>query len=173
MPALTNDSPYLNQSKEDFSFAYVRAVAAAADCHVTKRERDFPYGIDGTVFQYNCNGQFPTRGLDFQLKATHQPKLHSDKFSFELEVSNYESLRTAGPDDPAVLIVVIVPEDVKEWALHSEENLSVRRCGYWRDLRGLPSTENDETIVVHMDRTQVWGVEEVVELMDRVTDDKF
>jgi Domain of unknown function (DUF4365) len=172
MPPLTNDSPFINQSKEDFSFAYVRAVAAAADCYVEKRERDV-HGIDGTIFQYNCRGRFPALGLDFQLKCSHVPQLAGQSFVYDLPVRNYDYLRQGGPTNPAVLIVVIVPDAVEDWASHSEERLRVHRCGYWKDLRSSPSTDNKNTVAIELDRRNKFGMDDLVALMDCVTDDRF
>jgi hypothetical protein len=172
MPLLKHDSRFINQSKEDFSFAYVRAVAAAGDCYVEKRDRDVA-GIDGTVFQYNCCGRFPSRGLDFQLKCSHVPKLSGTAFTYNLPVKNYEYLIKRGPTDPAILIVVVVPEDVGSWTEHSEEQLLIHRCGYWTDLRAMGPVGNKNTVAIRMNRERQFSPESLSELMDRVTDDQF
>ncbi len=43
---------------------------------------------------------------------------------------------------PRILVVIVVPELLDEWIAQTEENLVMRRCGYWFSLRSYADTGN-------------------------------
>lgn len=172
MPFLSRTSRYLNQSKEDLSLAYVRAVAAAADCYVDLRDRDVD-GIDGTLYQYNSVGTFPSQGLEFQAKCTEVSHVRGDEVFYDLPVGNYNRLCGHTSTLPAILILLLVPSDVRRWVNHTEERLLIRKCAYWADYRGLAHSLNRRTRRVRLNRADTFGVDELVQIMDLVTDDRF
>jgi hypothetical protein len=132
------------------------------------------HGIDGTIYQYNSAGAFPAVGLEFQAKCTETVDLNQFGFSYDLPVGNYNRLvQDELPTLPAILIVLLVPHDVSTWVDHMEERLLVRQCAYWGDYRGLPPSANFRRKRVRLDRANRFGVDELVEMMDRVTRDDF
>ena len=127
----------LNTQKEDFSYAYVYAVTAAAGYSLqaaTRRLDDS--GIDATI---TVPGKLKSKRLprfDVQIKSTSQDVLREESIKYRLNVKNYEELSYDDPYVPQILIVVIVPSDTNEWLLQSEESLCLKCCGYWLSLRG-------------------------------------
>jgi hypothetical protein len=65
------------------------------------------------------------------------------------------------------LIVVFLPKDDVEWLTHSEEELRMRRCGYWVSLAGQPDTTNRRTVSVRIPRSQVFDTAQLRALMGR------
>jgi hypothetical protein len=67
-----------------------------------------------------------------------------------------------------ILVVVLVPDDMNDWLRHSEPDLVMRRCGYWLSLRGMPATDNAEGKTVHLLRAQLFTVQSLQGMMDRI-----
>jgi hypothetical protein len=65
---------------------------------------------------------------------------------------------------PRILVVVLVPENLVDWLVQSEDELSMRHCGYWVSLRGQPETVNATTVTVELPRSNQFTVEAVVSM---------
>ena len=68
---------------------------------------------------------------------------------------------------PRLLVVVVIPESEEEWLRHSEDELCLRRGGYWMSLADLPTTANEVSVTVQMPRSQVFDAEAIRNLMSR------
>lgn len=157
-----------NDLKAELSYAYVRSVAHAAGYFVQEANRAFDSdGVDLTVLQRGSRGVVRSPRLDLQLKATAQP-LVGDPFPFDLEVKNYDELRTEGLQVPRILVVVSVPPDPKHWVSATEQELSLRHCGYWLSLRGAAVTINTSTIRVSIPRSSPFHVADLRAIMERI-----
>lgn len=159
----------LNKQKEQFSIAYVRAVIAAAGYNVYKMEVDedsVDLGIAATA-----SLDLPLRPrLDLQLKCTAgEGVLHDEFMHFPLKVKNYGDLRNSGLV-PQALVVVIVPTAVEDWLTQTEEQLVLRRCGYWLSLLGEPAVDNAESVTVRIPRTQQFTPLALQDMMTRIND---
>jgi hypothetical protein len=171
MPGLDAASPYLNQCKEDFGEAYVQAVAAVAGCWIQTFRRDFD-GMDGQVTRYGDEGTIPDAPLRFQLKTTKNARLLGDEVRYALEVKNYDKLRIRR-GAPAILILIVVPDDPEWWLEQDESALALARAGYWVSLEGAPATRNGTKKTIALPRTQLWSVEAVGNIMEHVVEDRF
>jgi hypothetical protein len=158
----------LNDLKSEFSHAYVRAVAHAAGFFVQEATRTFDGdGVDVTLLARGNGGAVRSPRLDLQLKAT-STAVSGDTFPFDLDVKNYEELRSDLLQVPRILVVVVVPADVSDWVTATEQELTVRHCGYWKSLRGEPSSSNSTTVRIHMSRTACFHMNEVQSIMSRI-----
>jgi len=158
----------LSQQKEQFSFAYVRAVAAAAGYGVSEPSVDDD-SIDLSIASRSATGSVKRPRLELQVKCTEAPLLDEDSFRFPLKPKNYEDLRVSEVLVPRILVVVRVPDDVGDWLQASDEALVLRRCGYWRSLRGMVSTENKSSISVELSRQDRFTVDSLRGIMDRIS----
>jgi hypothetical protein len=52
----------------------------------------------------------------------------------------------------------------------SAEQLTLRRCGYWMSLAGLPQSDNETTVTVSVPRANVLTAEALKDMMQRVND---
>lgn len=156
----------LNDRKEHFSKAYVRAVAAAAGFVV-----DQPHDFDSADLVIGAPGAGTTLRspkVDVQLKCTANVPADPDSVKFGLPVKNYNDLRPVNLLVQKILVVVQVPEDVELWLQHSEEELTIRKCGYWCSLHGANDTFNSETVTITIPRSQQFTREELTAIMERL-----
>jgi hypothetical protein len=159
----------LNQRKQAFSKAYVKAVAAV--CGYATGEPDVDDdSVDLTLSARGGSGTIRSPKLDIQLKCTARDVLSNGNLNFPLPIKNYDELRPTDLMVPRVLVVVLVPDEIMNWVLHSEEELVLRHCGYWYSLLGMPDTDNTTTVTVGIPRTQVFDVSGLGAIMTRLTE---
>ncbi len=157
----------LNQRKEQFSHAYVKAVAAVAGFAWYKPSVDDD-SIDLGLAQKGGAGTIRSPRLEVQLKCHAAPPPTEDHISFPLSLKNYDDLR-----EPClvsrVLLVVLVPDMLADYLAESEQELALRRCGYWFSLRGLPASDNATSQTVQIPRTQRFTVQSLEGIMERIS----
>jgi len=157
----------------DLSYAYLHAVAARGgfSCAYSHRHLDIA-GVDATVSE---DGRLLTTEsilvsftLHVQLKATRKPPVEQNgKFSFSLELPQYNKLRDSRHGSSRILVVLFLPENPEEWLHHSEDALIAKRCAYWVSLRGAAASRNDKHQTVYIPRPQLLSVETLTTLMKR------
>jgi hypothetical protein len=158
----------LNDLKSEFSHTYVRAVAHAAGYFVQEANRILDGdGVDLMLLSRSTGGTVRSPRLDIQVKATAEP-LTEDPFPFDLDVKNYDELRSDEWQVPRILVVVSVPADADAWVIASQKRLMLRRCGYWKSLRGDAATRNKARVRVRIDRSACFHVDQVRSIMDRL-----
>jgi hypothetical protein len=69
---------------------------------------------------------------------------------------------------PRILVVLVMPEDEALWLTQTPEELTLRRCAYWISLKGQLTTTAVRTIRIGIPLAQVFSVEAVTRLMERV-----
>ncbi len=160
----------LSQRKEQFSRSFIRAVAAVAGYSIYEPEVDddsIDLGIAGRSF---AGVPRPPR-IEAQLKCTAGDVLREDSLAYPLKRKNYDDLRKIAEDlvVPRLLVVVCVPESESEWLRQTEEELALRRCGYWVSLSGQPETTNRTSVTVSLPRTNRFDVDSLRGLMERAS----
>ena len=142
----------LNKQKEQFSVAFVHAVASAAGVKIIRVDVDddsIDVGLERT------GGCAPK--LDLQLKCTADPIPNAGDISFALKIKNYNDLRRPTVA-PRWLVVMFVPTDVSEW-LHipgHPQPTAVRRCAWWKSLAEEPDVGNTASVTVHLPRQNLF-----------------
>jgi len=153
-----------------FSIAYVQAVASVAGFFVQHADRGFDKdGIDLTVLRRGELGLITSTRLDVQVKS-YTGDAQGDPWPYDLDVKSYGDLIPTAYQVPRILVVVRVPADVGEWIAHGDEQLVLRRCGYWLSLRGGAPTANASTIRVQIPRAHVLDAPGLSFLMRRVAE---
>ncbi len=110
----------LKSRQEEFSVAYIRAVAAAAGYSVTKDSIDQD-SVDVYISQRgnkDNEDDYPHYSiLKVQVKCTYRHKPKSDGFiHFPLKLKNYNDLRRENTGDPFILVVLYIPSsDESAW----------------------------------------------------------
>jgi hypothetical protein len=158
----------LNQRKEQFSHAYVKAVAAVAGFAWSKPSVDDD-SIDMALGMKGGGGTVRSPRLEMQLKCHAAEIPTEDEFGFVLSMKNYDDLRDPAVDVKRILVVAIVPDALADYLHESETQLSLRRCAYWVSLRGLPESANETTITVRIPRRQRFTVESLQGIMHRLS----
>ena len=142
---------HITARQEQFSRAAVYAIASTAGCAVSERNVD-----DDSIDLTLCSKSLSRRpSIDLQLKCSGQNLLTATTVAFSLGLKNYDDLRIEDVFVPRLLLVTIVPPTLEEWLVQSEDQLLLRRCVYWQNLRGLPPIETG-TITIHVPRTNVF-----------------
>lgn len=148
--------------EEALSRAYVAAVAASAGYTLAVQDFD----RDGVDVQVRAGGAMRP-SLDVQLKATVQlGEGREDEFRYPLRRQNYDLLREQTLV-PRILVVLDLPGDESRWVSISAEELVMRRCAYWANIKGFPETTNKETVTVAIKKQNRFDIESLRELMDR------
>jgi hypothetical protein len=140
---------------EQFSQAYVQAVASAVGCIVTRP----PFDLDSTDLTLSRKRQTRTGRtgkLDVQLKSTAADCIRGTDVHFPLKQKNYDELRDDNISVPRILIVVAMNADVTSWMTHTEANMALFKCGYWLSLRGFGPSTSTHSTTVHLPRLQVF-----------------
>lgn len=158
-----------NQQKEQFSKAYVRAVAAVGGYTVHEPEVDDD-SINLGLAATGGHGLYRSPRLELQLKCTAQSVLDEECLRFPLKIKNYNDLRLQNFLVPRILIVVTVPDRIEDWVLQSEQELAMRHCGYWISIRGMDESANSETVTIAIPRGQQFTVECLTSMMQRIRD---
>ncbi len=91
-----------------------------------------------------------------------------DPIPYALKSKNYEDLRHSDYQVPRILVVVFVPEQVKDWTSHTEQEFTMRYCAYWASLRGFPPSPNESSTTVYLPRAHLFDVVGLETLMDRI-----
>ena len=149
----------LNEQKQQFSLAYIRAIAADVGYKVAAPESDTD-SIDGAIMA--DFGRRPR--LEFQAKATTRDILKDDALHFPLAIKNYNELR-ADVLTPRILIVVLMPQDKRQWTSQTQNELCLRHCGYWLSLEDKPTMANSYSVTVHIPTTNIFNSSQLATLM--------
>jgi Domain of unknown function (DUF4365) len=158
-----------NTQKEDFSYAYVYAIASSLGYSLqTATRRLDDSGIDATI---TVPGKINSKRLprfDVQIKSTSQDVLKDESIKYKLSAKNYDELREDDPFVPQILIVVLIPSEASNWLSQTEESLCLKRCGYWLSLRGKTQKKNQTTITVDIPRKNIFSPNALKIIMERI-----
>jgi hypothetical protein len=81
-------------------------------------------------------------------------------WQYPMEVSNYNNLAGEGFVVARYLFLIVVPDDVDQYAHVDENALRLRHCGYWASLRDLPviDEKQQKTVTVRVPKRNVLTV---------------
>ncbi|EDX74956.1 hypothetical protein MC7420_830 [Coleofasciculus chthonoplastes PCC 7420] len=159
-----------NIQKEEFSYAYIYAIAATTGCAVQRTTTPLDrLGVDLIITGINNQDIIDFPLLYVQVKCTSRQVLTANSLRYPLSVKNYEELRIRDRYPPLILIVVIVPDQVNDWLNQSEAELCLKRCAYWISLAGKAPTQNQETIIVYIPRENIFTANVLKTMMQRIT----
>jgi hypothetical protein len=148
--------------EEALSRAYVAAVTAGAG--YTTALMDFDR--DGVDIQIRAGGSMRP-SLDIQLKATiNLGERTNAVFHFPLKRRNYDLLREQTMT-PRILVVLDLPRDEADWLSVTQDQLVMRRCGYWVSLAGAKETENKESVTILVQAANRFDVDSLRALMEQ------
>jgi hypothetical protein len=146
--------------QEQFSLAYIHAIAATAGVTCQKTGED----IDGIDVQLGADGskgaiRFPK--LEAQLKSWTKPVEQDGRFRYPLKVRNYEHLRI--PNDqlglPRILVLVTMPIASSDWFRMTHEAGMLRHCAYWASLAGMPPSKNTAEVTIEVPKENQFSVQ--------------
>lgn len=150
MPLLSD-----NNITAELSYAYLHAIAAKAGMSCKAGDRhDDGAGVDAEVRvkeDFGAASPLNSFTIDVQLKSTiQQPTLRNDRYSYPLELKNYNELRDTTCSPLKLLVVLFLPADHTQWLEISADKLIARRCAYWLGLHGAPESTNQTSQTVYI-----------------------
>jgi Domain of unknown function (DUF4365) len=159
---------HITQQQEQFSNAYLLAVATVAGLTLAKPDVDDD-SIDFIICGRGFSGKYSSPRLDVQLKCQmHDECIGNDGFSYPLKIKNYNDLRATDILVPRLLIVVIVPKEVSDWLTQSDNEAQMKYCGYWQSIRDMPETSNTSTVSISFPQSNRLDVQGLTDLMQRI-----
>jgi hypothetical protein len=153
--------------QEQFSDAFLIAIAAAAGCAISRPTPDND-SIDWTL---SC--RLPRRPkLDVQLKSTIFQENTIGDIRYRLKIKNYNDLILEDLVAPRILVLVTVPRKVEDWLSMTTESLLLRYTAYWRSLAGEPRLRNSKACTVTISQRNLITPASLRDLMTRINDGK-
>lgn len=157
----------LSQRKEQFSNAYIRAVASVAGFSLAKPDVDED-SVDFIIAQRGGGGTIRSPRVEVQLKCTGRDILNNGTLHFPLKMKNYDDLRMEDILVPRILVVFCVPENLMDWLDHTEEALLLHYCAYWASLRGMAPTSNSANVTIEIPQANVFNAAALSGIMGRI-----
>lgn len=144
--------------QEELGYAYAHAVAYHAGCKVV-RQHPTDIGVDFSIrYIDNFKGhEVDGDQIDIQLKSSYAATLSGNEIKYEMDRADYDKL-TRQPRIPLCLVLFFMPRNAKQWVHTGRDVLSLRRCAYWIDMRGLQPTTNSSSITVPIPISQPFDV---------------
>lgn len=161
-----------DQQKEQFTNAYVAAIAATAGYAIAKPSVDDD-SVDWSIGARGGRGTIRSPRIELQLKGWESPAAVGDAWSYPLKLKNYDDLRPENVLVPRILVIVIVPPMSHYWLHQTAYRLALCHCGYWVSIRGMPETTNTGTVSVHVPMDQRFTASQLQSMMDRVGNGGF
>jgi uncharacterized protein DUF4365 len=151
--------------QEQFSDAFLMAIAAAAGCAAS---RPFP---DNDSIDWTLSCRLSRRPkLDIQLKSTIFQDNAIGDIRYLLKIKNYNDLILEDLVAPRILVLVTVPRHTEDWLSMTSENLLLRHTAYWRSLAGEPRLRNTKARTVTIPQRNLLTPMALRDLMLRIND---
>lgn len=161
----------LNDKKEEFSYAYIHAVVAFSGYSIVNATRPMDNaGIDLLISAVGDGFLKRQPNLFVQVKCTAQSVIGESAIDYSLDRNTHHRLCDGETITPLILVVVCVPTDESIWLAHSEEEMILRKCGYWLSLRGETPTTNSQNVTVNIPRVQRFSPTALREMMQRINE---
>jgi hypothetical protein len=144
----------ISHAQEQFSKAFVLAVAALAGCSAAEPDPD----VDDIDWTLSCRLAPRRPKLDLQVKSWTHDTGTPEAVHYPLKRNSYDGLIRANLLVPRLLVLVLVPPTPEAWLSVSPEQLVLRRCAYWCSLAGRPPTENETSVTVQVPRANLFDV---------------
>ncbi|MFN6536439.1 MAG: DUF4365 domain-containing protein [Nostoc sp. EkiNYC01] len=162
---------HITQRQEQFSNAYISAVAAVAGYSLYKPGVDDDSIDLGIAAKGSIGGTIHSPRLELQIKAPFKRNVvGATSMSYPLKKKNYDDLRYTNVYVPRILVVVVLADDISNWLYQCEEQLVIKHCAYWTSLRGekeLPIAQQSKS--VHLSRDKIFNAETLKNLMDIIS----
>ncbi len=162
-----------SQQKQEFSIAYVHSVATVAGFAFDWRRVDQD-SVDGQLSaRTGAAGTARRPRLEIQLKCTDIHDGVKPTFTYPLKIKNYDDLRATTSIVPHLLIVVGVPKQVNAWLAEPPNEMVLRRCAYWCDLRGKGAHPAKSTVRIPINCSQRFDVASLRTIMQGIDKGTF
>lgn len=122
---------------EQFQLGYINAIAAAAGCNIAGTP-SIDEGVD-LILSHRSDSHLQTGAvyLELQLKSTSQfADQNTNHVSSNMRDDRYREFISKNPSMDRIVVVMSLPSDPAEWLEATHDQLALRHCCYWVNLRG-------------------------------------
>lgn len=159
-----------SQAKEQFSLAYLHAVATSARCTLSDPKVDNER-VDVTIRQTASHTLYSSANVDVQLKCSSLDIMKSDGIHFKLDGDHYNDLADPKRYDPVILVVLHVPRDPSQWLSYPggspASGMTLKNVAHWVSLNGAnPTTQGTKTVV--LPKANVFDVSNLLGILSRI-----
>ncbi|WP_444886484.1 DUF4365 domain-containing protein [Microbulbifer sp. JMSA008] len=171
LPPVTQGGLDIAAAKEQYSYAYVKAMCAAAGVNYSEMRTDNE-SIDIELIGSGFSGKWKRPRVLAQLKCTSRFEYFDSKMQsirYPLSIKNYNDLRETD-DLPKILIVVFCPVASNEWVQWNPISSQLRFSGYWTRLVGEPEVPNKSTISVEVPFSQPFNNVTLIDLLKNLSE---
>ena len=160
---------HITQQQEQFSVAYVHAIASAAGYGLSKPYVDDD-SIDLSIHQRGRSGTIRSPRLDLQLKCLlRDQEINSEGIKYALKRKNYDDLIPTDFTTPRILVILVAPCLPNDWVSQQSDRATILKyCAYWLSLRGMEPTTNSTNKTVYIPQKNRFTVDKLSELMQIV-----
>lgn len=164
-----NQTLTANDIKEELSYAYIHAIASRAGCtfDYRRKDRDSVDVVISAKREAVSDFELCSLSLELQVKATAIDASDEQEFPFELPIKNYNELRVRTLC-PRLLVVFTMPTISSSWLTVDEDNLILRRCTYWHNLKGEPFLENKKSKTIWISKRNLFTPEALTIIMHKI-----
>lgn len=156
----------VSQRKEEFSVAYVHAIATLAGYTIGGYRVDDD-GIDISFASKGIHGTARSPRFEAQLKCTSDLIVGNDQIKYDLKKRNYDLLRQEF-SVPRILIVLQVPSNVDLWVSYFDMGIIWRNRAYWVCLKDAPASSNTSTVTITIPKANIFDVNNIHLIMNLV-----
>jgi hypothetical protein len=161
---------HVSRQKEQFSLAYVHAVASVAGFNVG----DFAVDDDSVDIVLKAPGLVGTvrrLNINLQVKCTERLTGDEDHWTFRLKRKNYVDLTDPDVHLPSLLVVLNVPPNLDDWLVWGDDEMTLRRRAYWLSLKGqAPLAPDQQSATVYVPRKNVFDVDGLHEVAKSIAE---
>lgn len=163
----------ISKRKEQFSIAYIQAIAAQIGLNHSIDAVDddsVDITLKGKGF---AGGKLRNPIIEIQLKCTSQDVIKDYLIKYPLKLKNYNDLRGENLTVPRYLMLLIVPNKTENWTYFTNNALILFNSCYWASLRYAPETNNTTNVTVEFSIEQKVTAEPLMELMVMASKEQY
>ncbi|WP_207454605.1 DUF4365 domain-containing protein [Desertivibrio insolitus] len=152
-------------TKEQYSVAFVHALATRARCKVQGLEVDDEQ-VDVTIRQKAKHLHYSRTMVDVQLKCTSRDVVKDDGVHFPLTRKQYDGLRERGIA-AKILVVLVVEDEFDDWFTVTNDELLMRGSAYWVLMDDQPEITTQSTTVL-LPAANRFNVDQLLDMLQRI-----
>jgi len=162
----------ISKQKEQFSVAYVNAIAALVGLNNAQLSVDDD-SVDLLLKGKGFSGKVRNPQVELQLKCTSRSLVSGEVIKFPLSLKNYNDLRGDDVVCPRYLVVLMVPDQVDEWSEQLDDEIVLRNSCYWVSIRNHPKTNNSTSVTIDIPIDQKLTKGALLNLMNLASEGEY
>jgi hypothetical protein len=143
---ITPDGAHITLRQEEFSYAYIRAMASVVGYEAGPKSRIMDCaGIDVSIEVPNTIENCLSPSINLQVKCTYKNCIKDGNIHFPITKRAYKRLSHKGSYKKQILVIVMTPKDLSRWISHGRKldriSTILGASAYWISLEGWPEID--------------------------------